>query len=1846
MIRISGNVTIPFVVWAPTPPIHDISCILISQDCKFFVTGATDGNLILWAVSPKLEFMPKWMVLGHRSCVKNLCLAGGSREDGANFFFSHSESNEMALWSWEDGKSLEFKIDTRHQHTTIKSHQPAFLEYRLLFCCGRYPHIVVLHAMSLSVLFTLASQSQPDWISSFVVFTHPNQRHEIVLGLSFSNVATLWTLSGEEIQGETKYEHESRAVDCLSTVTQVHCFPKTPRCVLLVTYCGWQLLDAMTCSIICSQHNPVNDPLVGGEFIDSHLIVIYRHSGVALLYRLPEGFLSGGQAPSSHPSHGADPPLLIARLSPTTSPVNIFTDETSGMDRSSSPPVNETASTREKNSCCFTMGRLASSVPLLMAGSSTGEVISWVLKDYMGDGEVQNHDDLPQTKCPSSIADLAAVWKKFPPRNLLDNLSDSSEPKSLGSTDAFEVTEEQKEPCITVCVQILQMNCSHFQGAADTIHPPRLAVGLSTGRIVILRLTDFLQSLIWKSSPLQPSDVPNAKNLLRFSRYFLDGHTGPVTSLLHPASAEEHLLRSLDSNGGHEACQFSPDHLISGGADCTVRMWDLNPWRDNVGSGTRSGADRIDSNPAFSTPTCLAVFRCHASPCVGLAIGPPSMAISNASSGNPRLGGCILSVGTGGCVSIISLREQRQLIFTGSAHSVSSSPVVAVGWRVPEDLLLIAHGDGCLEVWDITAGCLDRLETDQSARDLFDQAHYIVEVQNCPCSFGASLPLLSHLSIPGAENTRLRGPALPFSGAVNSATSAGAVLYTAQARLRRGSYGFRSQAYRSRWMTAIQLHPTGATKLLASQHDTGEHGNIPESPFSCGPAALVFHWDTEAFIVDLLAQCGYVNPSEKDIADWKNIASCCPSQAFLIQLAMSVLHPWGVDPDADTALQQCAGFVLPDSQPDCTSNSHIIGDGSVEIGIPELSPTLCLGLVSKHGCLSISMPGWPVLHSVRCDRTIPLSRPLFSMTRSIGTNLLLAELSLAETLTYIDPGYLGALMEPVLRRFQRIDKALEDSTSVSTGTKCASVRSDWLQLAARLCGPLLKKLSESNIGINGFGLDLEMLAEKWQDRTIPIRYAARTLMIAYLDQLGSENRQLIVDQWSALLPPFSRNELSKSSKPPHGAGVANGNVATHSPSVPLSQSGSGSPNNSSDDSAAVRRQSLQQHQPPIQKYKIGSWASAAASFDNDSSSLRSMSPEHSVSYVSLQRQQTGSAGGDLPAANESVSLSSLDLSNGGVLSIVSDSRWWLTLGGYRISAREHARLQAIAVVILGVVGSRYGANVKLRHPAVVVRDLIDEYGPVYPQPHTDRDSMCRRHGLGMPFFGSPDADVDLVVSVSDVHLPFIDQLAEQPLISANVVQHGFGYDSYHLAHATCQCLTALLFNRTPLLTSSSSSELPQDGILRQTEGVTGLPAYSSTNNSQAVSAVCTANALICLLTKSVASSLRRAAIDLLGRGFIVWEPYVDLAQVVNALLTLVAGADSLISSVPVWQPLTDRVDLARTAREALWAIAFARPKAFTLVLSVEVRRCGAQLSAAAAANTISHNPHSDTALNTINQTAPTASSLGDASGLQSVPRGDSAASHTSQNVPPNPRMTVMMASPAMAAPVFAPPSTPGSKVSAAYNSTPGAGPWPPMYNAREEIVRLFEQLCVRRPADVIAVLPEILEVVLACLDRTRLKERGLDFVFPALRQFSTFSSHTRLQKACVGGVNGSLTFFDFKIGRYSVIQAHKGPVTAVRFHSDGRLLATYSLSESVLRTWQLCTAGLFGMGGQQVKAVSSHPVPPLLPPPKHGSNDTTNSDTSASTHSSEKVPTVWLDWPETKVVHLITDSGVKRRVNL
>lgn len=104
----------------------------------------------------------------------------------------------------------------------------------------------------------------------------------------------------------------------------------------------------------------------------------------------------------------------------------------------------------------------------------------------------------------------------------------------------------------------------------------------------------------------------------------------------------------------------------------------------------------------------------------------------------------------------------------------------------------------------------------------------------------------------------------------------------------------------------------------------------------------------------------------------------------------------------------------------------------------------------------------------------------------------------------------------------------------------------------------------------------------------------------------------------------------------------------------------------------------------------------------------------------------------------------------------------------------------------------------------------------------------------------------------------------------------------------------------------------------------------------------TGKALMYLLLKPPSSqltahtSVRRAAIDLIGRGFTLWEPYMDVSAVLIALLELSADSKNRDLTFRKGLPLSPSADTHRSARHALSLIATARPTLFIATIAKEV----------------------------------------------------------------------------------------------------------------------------------------------------------------------------------------------------------------------------------------------------------------------------------------------------------------------
>ena len=168
--------------------------------------------------------------------------------------------------------------------------------------------------------------------------------------------------------------------------------------------------------------------------------------------------------------------------------------------------------------------------------------------------------------------------------------------------------------------------------------------------------------------------IASLSSLHRFS-----GHHGAVLSLLHPFSF------TLDRS------TFRPSLFLSGGADFAVRLWDLEGIL-----GGEAAAHHHQQVP-------LAVFYNHAAPIIALTVGPVTR--------SSYLAACVAAVADDGTVSVVSPNDRYTLLRArtiAGGFEDTAARVHAISWRLPEAMLLLLSTDGCLTVWDVGSGQLER----------------------------------------------------------------------------------------------------------------------------------------------------------------------------------------------------------------------------------------------------------------------------------------------------------------------------------------------------------------------------------------------------------------------------------------------------------------------------------------------------------------------------------------------------------------------------------------------------------------------------------------------------------------------------------------------------------------------------------------------------------------------------------------------------------------------------------------------------------------------------------------------------------------------------------------------------------------------------------------------------------------------------------------------------------------------------------------------------------------------------------------------------------------------------------
>ncbi|KAM3186618.1 hypothetical protein ACTXT7_003974 [Hymenolepis weldensis] len=666
------------------------------------------------------KFSPKWMCVGHTGSIKNLGHARCDEKPSDSYFFSHSSTNELAIWNWEDGTCMDIRIDQNYRHTRIKSFQPKFTDGRLLFCSGQYPCIVVMHAMQLSNLYVLSSNSHPNWIQDFSLFTHTHLQQkssddicvvaakEVVLGVSNSAVVT----------NSTNFEHESRMVDTKSNILQIHCCQQLPRLVLLICVDEWRILDAYDCSTLALQNKSnKREKFTGGSFFNRDYIAIFINTGEALIYRLSEDIFSkiesGIQAPRSKTK-------LVVKLKVNNEP-------------HSPKPIRSLFQyipvSRISKPGLFRIGASDSSVAAFICGRSDAQLCVWSLTT----DQLVEPDEYVLEIQPFVQTKLSEVWQDIA--------------KNLPNEPGFFNPTNSPNEVVTCCIlAYLSTNVEH------KALPPLLIRGTSDGDIII-------------------SSTSNS-TIHRFK-----AHKGAVLSLLHPFSftmERADFLPGLLLSGGEDFAvrMWDLEAILNKEEQETVPLGTFYNHAGPIISLTVGPMKSPFSSQDYNK-VCKVYSRCPATfRSVESAVSIVNKLVRLRFKDRKFHEGIVLTAADDGTVSVISPNSKRTLVVARTASGgTANTPgtVHAVSWRLAEMMLLVLSTDGSLAIWDIHTGQLERIETGSTAMRLFNTGSDLFVTSSLPppaplmafspANQSASAASVVHRTAPGRLMPRNRGGA-------------------------------------------------------------------------------------------------------------------------------------------------------------------------------------------------------------------------------------------------------------------------------------------------------------------------------------------------------------------------------------------------------------------------------------------------------------------------------------------------------------------------------------------------------------------------------------------------------------------------------------------------------------------------------------------------------------------------------------------------------------------------------------------------------------------------------------------------------------------------------------------------------------------------------------------------------------------------------------------------------------------------------------------------------------------------------------------------------------------------------
>ncbi|XP_065202818.1 WD repeat-containing protein 7 isoform X3 [Planococcus citri] len=857
-----------------------------------------------------------------------------------------------------------------------------------------------------------------------------------------------------ESLNEPIYENESKIIRCLNAISMV-CCNQHQRTVIIVCSKYWQIYDAGDFSLLCSVAPPFRERWFGGKFLSQDRVLVWTDEGKGYMYYLPAN------------------KLIRRSLSKGCIPDN--KDFHKKADAEDTPflycTLADANAEKQPLACPPAMRYYQSSTlgKILLRGDSEGAVKAWIVPDFSIE-EIVSMKTKPNFKpdCiqPFISTSVTKAWKaiKPPPVGILDQLDVNDQP-------------------------IIKLTASIYLPMQS-----RLVVGREDGSIIIIPATQTVMLQLLHGSHQQYVDWPPHQRLL--------GHVGRVNCLLYP---------------NHIHDRYDKSHLLSGGIDFAVCLWDLY------------------------TGSLLHRFCVHAGEITQLLVPP-----NNTSA---RVQRCICSVASDHSVTLLSLSE-RKCVVLASRHLF---PVVTIKWRPLDDFMIVGCSDGTVYVWQMETGHLDRVLHGIGAEEV---------LYACDETTSSSSTSESGLANPAVHF--FRGLRSRNISAIRHATQRG--IHQLQ-QLHHGKNQDENEHQRSRafplMIQGLRTNPKDPeshilcfdiealiVQLLSEEYgamspgtleahgliNTTEYAKVVALTRSASPdahkkiAGIISKVKEGAETVQTRIQAKAENLGFKTISSEKGSAASTVNEICrtkiceanltmeIAQLLLSLLHAWGLDPDLDRLCEAKLGLLKP--------------------RIP-----VSFGVISKGGYMSLLLPTWqlcleqkPVISEKDISADSNLSFEMVQMERltqiftaqthwelstTLTSNHLLTIIALANTLMTMNNASFVAEQERN-RKLQRQStksgswRPDEASEEIIT-TQQAHIKQGWSLLATLHCVLLPDKVVQN--GSKSFKRpQIEMMARRWQHHCLEVRQAAQSLLMAELRRLGPKGRKALVDYWAQFLP--------------------------------------------------------------------------------------------------------------------------------------------------------------------------------------------------------------------------------------------------------------------------------------------------------------------------------------------------------------------------------------------------------------------------------------------------------------------------------------------------------------------------------------------------------------------------------------------------------------------------------------------------------------------------------------------------------------------------------------------------------